>query len=147
MKKPTNWKRGFTLIEVLVVLVILMGLMGIVTVNVVRHQSEARVKTARIQIRQLQQAVNLYRAEQGRIPTQEQGLEALVRPPAIPPVPTRYPQEGYLEGRRVPKDPWGNDFLYLVPGRDGSVFEIVSTGSDGELEGTGDAADLSTADF
>jgi general secretion pathway protein G len=139
-------KQGFTLVEVLVVLVILMGLAGIVTVNVVRHQSEARVKTARIQIRQLQQAVQLYQSEQGRIPTQEQGLEALVRAPETPPIPARYPADGYLESRKVPKDSWGGEYLYLAPARDGQAFEILSAGSDGELGGTGDAADLSSTD-
>jgi general secretion pathway protein G len=139
-------KKGFTLVEVLVVLVILMGLAGIVTVNVVRHQSEARVKTARIQIRQLQQAVQLYQSEQGRIPTQEQGLEALVRAPTLPPAPARYPADGYLESRKVPKDPWGGDYLYLAPARNGQTFEILSAGSDGELGGTGDASDLSSTD-
>jgi len=139
-------KRGFTLIEVLVVLVILMGLAGIVTVNVVRHQSEARLKTARIQIRQLQLAVQLYQSEQGRIPTQQQGLDALVHPPTIAPVPARYPAEGYMESHRLPKDPWGAEFIYLEPGREGQPFEILSAGSDGELGGTGDAQDLSTAD-
>jgi general secretion pathway protein G len=139
-------RNGFTLIEVLVVLVILMGLAGIVTVNVVRHQSEARVKTARIQIRQLQQAVQLYQSEQGRVPTQEQGLDALVRSPETPPQAARYPAEGYLESRHLPKDPWGAEFIYLAPARDGQAFEILSAGSDGELGGTGDAMDLSTTD-
>lgn len=140
-------KTGFTLIEVLIVLVILVGLATLVSVNVVRHQAEARVRTAQVQIRQLQQAVNLYRAEQGRPPTQEQGLEALVRRPAIPPVPARYPEEGYLESRRLPRDPWGNEYVYLSPGRDGLPFEIISLGSDGETGGEGDAADISSADF
>jgi len=138
---------GFTLIEVLVVLVILMSLAGIVSVNVVRHQSEARVKTARIQLRQLQQAVRQYQIEQNALPTTEQGLDALVRRPARPPVPANYPDEGYLDSRRLPIDPWGRPYLYVQPGRDGLAFEILTYGRDGEPGGDGDAADLSTADL
>jgi len=144
MKRKQN---GFTLVEVLVVLFILMSLAGIVTVNVLRHQAEARVSAARLQIRQLQDAVQLYQAAHGRIPTQEQGLEALVRKPVAGPIPARYPAEGYLMSRTLPRDPWGNEFVYLAPGRDGLPFEIISFGSDGAMEGQDDAADLSSADF
>lgn len=139
--------RGFTLIEVLIAVFIGVLLAGIVTVNVMRHLSETRVKTARIQLRQLKSAVQLYQVEQGRLPTQEQGLEALVRKPSIPPIPPNYPAEGYLEGRRVPLDPWGREYIYAAPGADGLPFEIITYGSDGEPGGDGDAADISTADL
>ena len=98
-----------------------------------------------MQIRQLQTAIQLYRSEQGLQPSQEQGLEALVAKPTTEPIPQRYPQEGYLESRRVPKDPWGNEYIYVVPGRSGEAFEIISYGSDGEPEGEGEAADISSA--
>jgi general secretion pathway protein G len=135
---------GFTLVEMLVVLTIIMLLAGIVTVNVIRHQAEAKVKTAHIQIAQLLDAVRLYQTEQGRPPTMEQGLESLVRKPVSPPVPEKYPEEGYLSSRRLPKDPWGHDYIYLAPGREGAPFEIVSYGSDGAPGGAKDAADLSS---
>lgn len=138
---------GFTLIEVLVAVFIGVLLAGIVSINVVRHLSESRVKTARIQVRQLKSAVQLYQAEQGRVPTTEQGLDALVARPARAPVPANYPAEGYLESRRVPPDPWGNAYAYVVPGPDGQPFEILSYGSDGEPGGDGDAADISSADL
>lgn len=138
---------GFTLIEVLIAVFIGVLLAGVVTVNVMRHLSETRVKTAKIQLRQLKSAVQLYQVEQGRLPTQEQGLEALVRKPSIPPIPQNYPPEGYLEGRRVPRDPWGREYVYAVPGPDGLPFEILTYGSDGEPGGNGDAADISTADL
>jgi general secretion pathway protein G len=131
----------------LVVLVIIMSLVGIVSVNVVRFQAKARVDAARIQLKQLQAAVRLYQTEQGRLPTEEQGLEALVQKPATPLVPERYPDDGYLESRRVPRDPWGRAYVYAVPGREGAAFEILCYGSDGEPGGKGDAGDLSTADF
>ena len=138
---------GFTLIEVLVAVFIGVLLAGIVTINVVRHLSESRVKTARIQLRQLKSAVQLYQAEQGRLPTMEQGLEALVRRPTLPPVPARYPADGYLESRRVPLDPWGREYIYVAPGGDGLPVEIITYGSDGEPGGDDDAADICSADL
>ena len=138
-------KSGFTLIEILVVIIIITILASIVSVNVLRKPGEARVSAAKLQIKQLQTAVQLYRTEQGRTPTQEQGLEALVSKPVTDPVPQQYPAEGYLESRKLPKDPWNNDFIYLIPGRNGEAFEIISYGSDGEPGGDGDAADLSTS--
>lgn len=137
---------GFTLIEVLVVLVILMSLAGIVGVNVVEHQRAAKVKTARIQIDQLKTALQIYQTEQGYLPTPQQGLEALVEKPTRPPVPETYPEFGYLDSRRVPRDPWKNPFIYMTPGRKGDPFEIISYGSDGEPGGDGFAADLSSSD-
>jgi general secretion pathway protein G len=142
-----NRAAGFTLIEVLIVLLILVSLAGVVSVNVIRHQDEARVKTARLQLEQLETAVQLYITEHGRPPTMEQGLDALVRKPARPPVPAAYPAGGYLDRRTVPADPWGGEFIYLVPGREGERFEIISYGSDGEPGGDEDATDLSSAEF
>lgn len=140
-------KSGFTLIEVLVVMVIIMGLAGIVTVNVVRHVSESRVNTAILQIGVLEQALQAYYADHGRYPTQEQGLDALVRRPSRPPIPRDYPETGYLGRNRVPLDPWGNEYIYLIPGRGGQRFEIFSYGSDGEPGGSGHAAEISSADL
>ncbi len=138
---------GFTLIEILVVIMIITILASIVTVNVLRKPGEARVSAAKMQIKQLQTALQLYRTEQGRLPTQDQGLEALVAKPASDPVPPNYPDEGYLDSQKVPPDPWKSAFIYLVPGRKGEVFEIISYGSDGEPGGDGEAADLSSSDL
>ncbi len=147
-RQPGNAGRGgFTLVEMLVVLVIIMSLVGIVSVNVVRYQAKARVDSTHIQIKQLQQAVRLYQTEQGTIPTEQQGLEALLRRPTSPPVPDRYPADGYLDSRRMPLDGWRAEFVYLAPGREGLPFEIISYGSDGEPGGEGDAADLSSGDL
>jgi general secretion pathway protein G len=142
----TRSRGGFTLLEILVVIMIITILASIVSVNVLRKPGEARVSAAKMQVKQLQTAVQLYRTEQGRIPTQEQGLEALVSKPTIEPVPQRYPEDGYLDSRKLPADPWKNDFVYLVPGRRGEPFEIISYGGDGEPGGDGEAADLSSAD-
>lgn len=138
-------KSGFTLIEILVVLVIVMGLAGIVTVNVVRHQTESKVKTAKLQISQFEQALQSYHLDHGRYPTQAQGLHALVARPTSQPVPDRYPDGGYLARPRLPLDPWNNDYIYLAPGRRGKPYEIISYGSDGEPGGTGHAAEISSS--
>jgi len=140
-------RRGFTLIEILVVLVIVMGLASIVTVNVVRHQTESKVKTAQLQISQFEQALQSYHLDHGRYPTQAQGLAALVARPTAAPVPDRYPEGGYLARTRLPSDPWGNEYIYLAPGRQGQPFEIISYGSDGEPGGTGHAAEISSSDL
>ena len=142
-----NGKSGFTLIEILVVIIIITILASIVSVNVLRKPGEARVSAAKLQIKQLQTAVQLYKTEQGRTPTQAQGLESLVSKPVTDPLPQQYHADGYLDSRNLPKDPWNNDYIYLVPGRAGEVFEIISYGSDGEPGGEGDAADLSSSEL
>lgn len=140
-------RSGFTLLEILVVVMIITILASIVGVNVLRKPGEARVSAAKAQVKVLQTAVQVYRTEQGRLPTQEQGLEALVARPTSGPIPEAYPEDGYLESRRLPRDPWKNDFVYLVPGRDGEAFEIITYGADGEPGGEGEEADISSSDL
>ncbi len=141
----TSSPSGFTLIEVLVVIVIITLLSSIVAVNLFDKPGEARQSAARLQIKNLQTAVQLYRTRHGTIPTMEQGLQALVERPTRPPIPENYPPNGYLDSRQVPLDPWGNEYIYLVPGRSGEPFEIISYGSDGEPGGTGEAEDISSS--
>ncbi len=138
---------GFTLVEMMVVLAIIVMLVGIVSVNVVRFQGRARVDTARVQLRQLQQALRLYYTDHGRYPTEDQGLEALVRRPTRPPVPADYPEDGYLDSREVPRDPWGRPYVYVSPGRDGAPFEVLTYGRDGRPGGSGEDAAISTLDL
>lgn len=140
-------KSGFTLLEILAVVMIIAILVGIVGINVIRRPAEAKVTAAKMQLKQLKHAVELYRLDQGRVPTLEQGLEALVSRPTREPIPANYPADGYLDSRSVPRDPWGNEFIYLVPGRRGEPFEIITYGSDGEPGGENDAADISTSDL
>jgi len=138
-------KRGFTLLEILVVVMIITILATIVGVSVARHPGEAKVTAAVAQMRTFQTALQLYRMEQNVLPTQQQGLDALCRKPGSSPVPERYPEEGYLQSRNLPPDPWGHQYVYLIPGPDGDPYEIICYGSDGEPGGTGEAADISTA--
>lgn len=146
MKDRKHASAGFTLMEILVVLIIITILAGLVGVNVLRKPGEARVSAAKMQIKNLQTAVKLYHAEQGQLPTQQQGLEALVQKPVMEPVPKNYPAGGYLDSTEMPRDPWKNDYIYLTPGRSGEPFEIISYGSDGEPGGEGDASDISSSD-
>ena len=138
-------KSGFTLLEILVVVLIITILATVVGVNVARRPGDARRAAAAAQIVTFRTALQLYRMKHGTLPTQQQGLTALCREPTVPPIPADYPEEGYLETLRLPKDPWGRDYLYLIPGTQGSAFEILSYGSDGEPGGEGEAADVSSA--
>jgi len=139
-------RRGFTIMEILVVLVIITVLASIVGMNLLNKPGEARIAKAKVQIKTLASAIRLYHAEQHHFPTENQGLEALVEKPVREPVPTHYPSDGYIESRTVPSDPWGNAYIYVVPGRHGESFEIISYGADGEPEGDGEDADISSSD-
>lgn len=143
--RATARQDGFTLIEILVVIVIITILASIVTVNVLRKPGEARVAAARMQLGQIKSALQLYRMEQSRVPTESQGLRALVAPAEEGPLPRNFPAGGYLDSPNLPTDPWGGEFIYLVPGRQGEPFEIISYGRDGEPGGDGEDADLSSS--
>ena len=140
-------KNGFTLIEILVVVLIISILAGIVGLSVLRHPGEAKITAAKLQIKTFKSALQLYRMEQNRYPTQEQGLKALCVKPVIAPLPEKYPVEGYLESNKLPKDPWNHDYIFISPGRNQELYEIISYGSDGEPGGSGDAADVSSSDL
>lgn len=132
-------KSGFTLIELMVVLVILGLLTTVVVINVLPSQDRAMLEKARADIRTLEQAVELYRLDLLAYPSTDEGLEALVSPPARLERPERYRQGGYI--RRLPDDPWGNPYQYVFPGEHGP-FDIYSLGADGRLGGDGDGADI-----
>jgi len=141
-----NNREAFTLIEILVVITIITILAGTVGVSLFHSLGKSRVKQAFLQAKNLKQAVQLYKTEQGRFPTQEQGLRALVAPATTPPLPRSFPPNGYLDGPVLPKDPWDREYIYLVPGRRTESFEIISYGADGEPGGEGEDADISSSD-
>lgn len=132
-------QRGFTLLEVMVVVVILGILAALVVPKIISRPDEARTMAARQDIASLLQALKLYRLDNQRYPTTEQGLEALVSRPTASPVPTNWKTGGYVE--RLSKDPWGNPYQYLNPGLRGEV-DVFSFGADGTRGGEGSDADI-----
>jgi general secretion pathway protein G len=144
--RPTRATRdsGFTLIEIMVVIVILGILAALVVPRVLERPDEARVVAARNDIAALAQALKLYRLDNQRYPTTEQGLNALVTKPSQEPVPPNWKPNGYLE--RLPKDPWGNAYQYLNPGLH-SEIDIFSFGADAKPGGTGFDADIGSWDL
>ncbi|HWP93680.1 MAG TPA: type II secretion system major pseudopilin GspG [Thermodesulfobacteriota bacterium] len=123
---------GFTLIEIMVVLVIIAALAYVVGTNVIGRLDKARLETTKIQIKQLETALKQFKLDNAFYPETQQSLQALVTPPTVGRIPNRYASEGYLEGSTVPKDQWGNEFIYIGPDQtqDGS-YEIISPGPDG----------------
>ena len=130
---------GFTLIEIMVVITILGILAALIVPRVVGRTDDARISAAKQDIASLMQALKLYRLDNSRYPSTEQGLRALVEKPAGDPVPQNWKQGGYLE--RLPKDPWGNDYQYLNPGTHGEI-DVMSYGRDGQPGGEGPDADI-----
>ncbi len=131
--------RAFTLIEVMVVVAILAVLAALIVPKVMSRPDEARVVAARQDIASLLQALKLYRLDNLRYPTTEQGLAALVTRPSLAPVPPNWKPGGYLE--RLPRDPWGHPYQYLSPGLRGEV-DVFSFGADGVAGGEGFDADV-----
>lgn len=130
---------GFTLLEVMVVVVILGILAALVVPKIMSRPDEARVIAAKQDIASLMQALKLYRLDNQRYPTTEQGLEALIAKPTTAPIPNNWKAGGYLE--RLPKDPWGAPYQALNPGLHGEI-DIFSFGADGVPGGMGNDADI-----
>lgn len=132
-------QRGFTLIEIMVVIVILGVLAALIAPKVLGRPDEARITAAKQDIAAIQQALKLYKLDNFRYPSTEQGLLALVKKPTTQPVPENWSSGGYLE--RMPKDPWGRPYQYLQPGINGEI-DIICLGADGEQGGEGNDADI-----
>ena len=133
--------RGFTLIELMVVIIILGVLAMWVAPKIMGRPGEARQVKALLDIQNLETALKLYKLDTGMYPTTEQSLQALVEKPETGNVPKKWKDGGYLEKSRVPKDPWGNEFIYLSPGLKGD-FDIISYGLDGVPGGEKENKDI-----
>ena len=135
--RKTIAQAGFTLIELMVVLVIIGVLAALIVPNVLERADDAKVTAARTDVTNLMQALKLYRLDNNRYPTQDQGLQSLISRPATEPVPQNW--KPYLE--KLPNDPWGHSYQYLNPGVKGEV-DVMSFGADGQPGGEGKNADI-----
>ncbi len=131
VKLERRKRKGFTLLELMIVIIILGMLAGLIGLKLIKRGEEAKVTLTQVQMKNLEEALNLYKLHNSLYPTTEQGLKALVEKPKIEPIPKNW-KGPYIE--KVPKDAWGNDFIYIS---DGKHFTLISPGPDGE-EGTDD---------
>ena len=139
MVRRRSRESGFTLIEIMVVVVIIAILAALIVPKVMSRPDEARIVAARQDVSTLMQALKLYRLDNLRYPSTEQGLAALVARPSAGPAASNWKAGGYLE--RLPRDPWGNPYQYLNPGLRGEI-DVFSFGADGIAGGEGFDADV-----
>ena len=136
-----NNNHGFTLIELMVVMVILGILASMIVPRIMDRPEEARRTKAAVDIGALSQALQLYKLDNGKYPTTDQGLQALIELPSVGRLATKWRKGGYLDKARVPMDPWESDFIYISPGLHGD-FDLMSYGPDGEPGGEDLDADI-----
>lgn len=141
-----NSNRGFTLLEIMVVVFILSLLVAIVAPKIIGRTDDAKVTGAKIQIRNFETALKLFKMDNGFYPDTQQGLEALIEIPTVGRIPHNYRKQGYWEERQIPLDPWGNPYIYISPGLHGD-FDIISYGGDGRAGGEGNDADIKNWDL
>jgi general secretion pathway protein G len=144
--KQLNNKRGFTLIEIMVVIVILALLAALVGPKILGRTDDAKIQTTKTQIRSIESALKLYKLDNGVYPTTEQGLNSLVAKPTVGVMPKNYKEGGYLESKQMPKDGWGNDYIYVSPGEHGD-YDLYSYGADGVKGGEGKNSDILSWDL
>lgn len=140
--QPRRDQAGFTLIEILVVVVIIGILGAIIVPNLLGRPDQARITAAQSDIRNLANALDIYRLDNFVYPSTEQGLEALVRKPAGFPEPKNYSPDAYI--KQLPTDPWGSPYVYE---REGDIFNLFSLGADGAEGGEGTNADIRYEDL
>ena len=129
IRRGINNNRGFSLIELMVVIIILGILAMYIGPKLMGRADQAKEVQTRVQIEGLETALKLYKLDNGVYPTTEQGLQALIEPPDAGTIPQNWRKGGYLEKGKIPKDPWGNEFVYLSPGTQGD-YDITSYRAD-----------------
>jgi len=139
MQQRRNRQRGFTLMEIMVVIFIIGLLIAVVAPSVLGNQDKATKQKVMADLATLEQALDMYRLDNLRFPSNEQGLAALVKKPTQEPLPRSWRSDGYV--RRLPEDPWGTPYQYRMPGEHGRV-DVYSLGADGVPGGEGQDADL-----
>lgn len=137
---------GFTLLEIIVVVFILSLLAAIVAPKIIGRTDDARIAEAKVQIRNLETALKLFKLDNGFYPDTQQGLQALVEKPTSGRIPLNYKEGGYLEQKKIPIDPWGNPYVYISPGLNGD-YDLMSYGADGKEGGEGKDADIKSWDM
>ncbi len=137
---------GFTLLEIIVVVFILSLLAAIVAPKIIGRTDDARVAEAKVQIRNIETALKLFKMDNGFFPDTQQGLQALLEKPTSGRVPPNFREGGYLEQKSIPLDPWGNAYVYVSPGLNGD-YDLFSYGADGKEGGEGKDADIKSWDM
>lgn len=137
-------QKGLSLVEILIALTLLAIAGTFVVGSVLDSLREGEVKSAQIQIKNLSGILTDYKRKCGSYPTEDQGLDALIQAPTTGRECRRYPPNGFIQGGKIPEDPWGYEFVYKADGRS---FEIISYGPDGMEGGEGDDADISSKDI
>ncbi len=131
-------RKGFTLLEIMIVVVILGLLAALVVPNLIGQGERAKEKLTCVQMKSLKNALDSFKVQEGRYPSTEEGLKALIKNPD-PKKYKSYPKEGFLGSNKLPKDPWGNEYIYV--NEDGKV-DIISLGADGKEGGSGENKDI-----
>ncbi len=134
--------RGFTLIEIMVVVVILGILAALIVPRLLSRPDEAKVTKVKVDMKGIEEALGLFKLDNGFYPSTEQGLAALVKKPETGRIPTKFSVDGYL--KKVPVDPWDNPYVYLSPGIHSRDFDMISYGADGEPGGEDFDADINS---
>jgi general secretion pathway protein G len=142
-RKAKQLRKGFTLVELMAVIVIIGLLAAIAAKNFMGQTEKARVTTTKATLKNLHQAVNMFKMDTGRYPTEEEGLLALIEQPTDV---EGWAPGGYLESTEIPRDSWKIDFVYQLNPESGKPFVIISYGADGKEGGEGYDADLYSTD-
>ncbi len=137
-----NASSGFSLIELMIVVVILGLLAAVLVPKIMDRPDQARVTKTKVDIRNIENALKLYKLDNGRYPTTEQGLKALIEKPTSSPEPKNWKKGGYLEGASAPVDAWGVEYIFRSPGDQGRDYEIISLGADAKEGGEEYDADI-----